>query len=448
MDNPRALRKGSVYFGATTVPRQKSTHVDDPFEVGRRLHDARRAAGLSQRDLAVAGCTAAYISRIEAGDRIPSLQLLRRLGELLGVSADYLATGAARLEEPADLVQAEASLRFGESREAERLFRASLKRPLAAAERARAKAGLGQIAFERGDQEAAIALLEEALELGGTGAEAASVADTLGRAYATVGDFESAIGLFTRCLAAAKERDDVLETARFSILLANALIDSGGFDRAQELLGAAIALVADWRDPFVRARLYWSQSRLHGAKHESTLAVRYARKALEILEVTEHAAYVARAYQLLAYLEIDRGNPEQALDLLTQGRELLGEHGGKVELAKFDLEEARALARQGRPEEAGALAMEVMPHLRDAARPDAGRAYLTLAEVFEQIGDRSRALELCELAVETLESDGLPYLSEAYARMGELLKAEGRTEDALGALEKALALRHGSSRPL
>ena len=406
--------------------------------------------GLSQRDLAVAGCTAAYISRIEAGDRIPSLQLLRRLGELLGVSADYLATGAERIEESGDIVQAEAALRFGENELAEQLFRDALSRPLSRTERIRAQAGLGQIAFTRDDLQTAIELLERALELadGSYEPELAAVADTLGRAYATVGDHESSIALFTRWLDQAKARDDVIEVARFSILLANALIDSGAFARAQELLGSAVELAAKWDDPFLRARLYWSQSRLHGLRGEGALAVRYARKALEILELTEHTSYLGRAHHLLAFLEIEEGNAQEALDLLRRGRRLLGDEASKLEIAKFKLEEARALARIGEAEEAGAIAMQTMPLLAECDPPDAGRAYLTLAEVFEQIGERPRALELCELAVEVLEQNGLPYLSDAYARLGELLKAEGRTEEALEVLEKALAARQQANRPL
>ena len=65
------------------MPRRKSTHVDDPHAVGRRLKEARARAGLSQRQLSFPGCSPAYISRIEAGDRIPSLQLLREMGRKL-----------------------------------------------------------------------------------------------------------------------------------------------------------------------------------------------------------------------------------------------------------------------------------------------------------------------------------------------------------------------------
>src|SRR5919205_897150 len=97
------------------MPRQKSTHVDSPQAVGERLRTARVRAGLSQRQLSFPGCSPAYISRIESGDRIPSLQLLRELGRRLGVSEDYLATGSEL--PPAEqkglaLVEAEVALRL------------------------------------------------------------------------------------------------------------------------------------------------------------------------------------------------------------------------------------------------------------------------------------------------------------------------------------------------
>jgi transcriptional regulator with XRE-family HTH domain len=75
------------------------SHVDDPAAVGRRLKDARLAAGLSQRQLSFPGCSAAYISRLEAGDRVPSLQLLRKLAQKLNADEQYLATGTERVEQ-------------------------------------------------------------------------------------------------------------------------------------------------------------------------------------------------------------------------------------------------------------------------------------------------------------------------------------------------------------
>jgi transcriptional regulator with XRE-family HTH domain len=89
-----------------TAPHYHS-HVDDPAAVGRRLRDARIAAGFSQRQLSFPGCSAAYISRLEAGDRVPSLQLLRKLAQKLNADEEYLATGVERIEQlPPEAVEA------------------------------------------------------------------------------------------------------------------------------------------------------------------------------------------------------------------------------------------------------------------------------------------------------------------------------------------------------
>src|SRR5215212_3602496 len=172
------------------MPRQKSTHVDSPAAVGERLKLAREKAGLSQRQLSFPGCSPAYISRIESGDRIPSLQLLRELGRRLGVTEDYLATGAASRDEGAAvLVEAEVELRLGNLEEAERIYGAALEGSPNSGVRGGALAGLGTF----GDGEPAHPEL----------------ADSLGRAYAMVGELESAIGVFERCLTHAEQRDDL-----------------------------------------------------------------------------------------------------------------------------------------------------------------------------------------------------------------------------------------------
>jgi transcriptional regulator with XRE-family HTH domain len=77
--------------------RPRTAHYDDPVEVGRRLFEARTTSGLSQRELAFPGCTAAYISRVERGERVPSLQVMRELARRTGTSEQMLAYGKERL---------------------------------------------------------------------------------------------------------------------------------------------------------------------------------------------------------------------------------------------------------------------------------------------------------------------------------------------------------------
>jgi transcriptional regulator with XRE-family HTH domain len=85
--------------GGITPRRARVPHYDDPSAVGKRLFEARRAAGLSQRELSFPGCSAAYISRIECGERVPSLQVLRELARRMGVSETMLAYGRETLDE-------------------------------------------------------------------------------------------------------------------------------------------------------------------------------------------------------------------------------------------------------------------------------------------------------------------------------------------------------------
>ena len=80
------------------LKRPRTPHYDDPVAVGQRLHAAREAAGISQRELAFPGCSAAYISRIERGERIPSLQVMRELARRTGVSEQELAFGKETLD--------------------------------------------------------------------------------------------------------------------------------------------------------------------------------------------------------------------------------------------------------------------------------------------------------------------------------------------------------------
>ena len=54
-----------------------------------------------------------YISRLEAGDRVPSLQLLRKLALKLDADEQYLATGVEQVQQPPpELIEAEVERRL------------------------------------------------------------------------------------------------------------------------------------------------------------------------------------------------------------------------------------------------------------------------------------------------------------------------------------------------
>lgn len=113
-------------MGGVQLKRPRTPHYDDPVAVGSRLHAAREAAGISQRELAFPGCSAAYISRIERGERIPSLQVLRELARRTGISESVLAYGHERIDASvSDAVNAvEAAEVKGDRDEVARAYRA------------------------------------------------------------------------------------------------------------------------------------------------------------------------------------------------------------------------------------------------------------------------------------------------------------------------------------
>jgi transcriptional regulator with XRE-family HTH domain len=78
------------------------THVDSPESVGKHLVEARKARGLSQRELAIVAGTfsAAYISRLEQGQRTPSQSAIDGIAHALDVHPIWLAKG----QDPVDVL--------------------------------------------------------------------------------------------------------------------------------------------------------------------------------------------------------------------------------------------------------------------------------------------------------------------------------------------------------
>jgi transcriptional regulator with XRE-family HTH domain len=105
--------------------------------IGERIKRLRKERGLSQRDLSSPGISYAYISRIEANARTPSVKALRKIAGKLGVTVEHLEVGAPT---PTELGVADAGVDFDSLTDAEL---ESIRRR--AAEGARESARLGAL---------------------------------------------------------------------------------------------------------------------------------------------------------------------------------------------------------------------------------------------------------------------------------------------------------------
>lgn len=424
------------------MARRKSSHVDSPEAVGARIRAIRVERNLRQRDLAFEGCTAAYVSRIEAGARIPSLQLLREIGRRLGVSADYLATGSEESSSIREigLVDAQLCHRLGDAAAAEDAYRQLLSRPQETAVRRGALLGLAQLAMARGEARSALTFLEEFEGLGGpdTPVDPGAV-ETLAQALAASGDLAAALAVVERNLA---RTEDPITRFRLTVVIANVLTDLRQLDRAEALIGDMLAEFGETADPIQLARCLWSQSRVQTVRGNNDLAADYAEDALSIIRTTEHDEYAARAHQVLAYIELERGRPERALTLLDEALPQVARGGDRPLLAAFNLERARALLALGELDQARDLASELVRQLETLTTVDSVRALSIIAEVIAKTGDVHRALGLYEAAAEQLKGhEDEAMLVDVYRRWSDLLAETGDTQGALDIARRAIMAR-------
>ena len=64
------------------------------MNLGQRIKSRRQALKITQQDIALSiGMTPQHISAVEKGKWSPSLEILPKLAETLGVTTDYLLTG-------------------------------------------------------------------------------------------------------------------------------------------------------------------------------------------------------------------------------------------------------------------------------------------------------------------------------------------------------------------
>jgi transcriptional regulator with XRE-family HTH domain len=413
--------------------------------VGERLRRLRTEAGLSQRAIAGPGVSAAYVCRIEKGDRTPSVKALRVMAPKLGVSAEYLETGA---EQPGldaldlELSQAELELRLAEDLDAtEKKFRALLREARAAGDEAsetRVQIGLGLIAHHRGEHAEAIRRLE-------TAAKAPLVSPlthpdvfaTLGHAYVVADRGEQAAELFRNCLEQVS-RDaatpaDRSAYIRFATYLSMTLADLGDLEGARAAVADALVHADDPGDSYTRVRLYWSQARLAAMDGEFLAAKRNMGRAIALLEATEDRLHLARAHLLNAEILLAAGETDEAGEQLALSESLFDGNEDAQERAWFLVEKGRWEARSGQGEQAVEHATDALA-LVDEDPALEGRALWTLAEGLAAEGKVDQALDVIADAAKLLRSE-TRYSTEVLRAQAALLEQAGRVDDALATMK-------------
>lgn len=413
---------------------------------------------MSQRELAEPGVSYAYISRIEADARQPSLKAIRLLARKLGVTPEYLETGQW-LPEIADrqirLSDAELELRLGRDLDKARAVfaEAAETENVEPALASRARAGLGLLAAREGDSAAVIGHLEAAVASGYMPPDARpDVWETLGAALSATGAHDRAVDVFERALAQLREppsdeEDRIGRSAlevRAGAYLANALSALGNVERARQVLDE-VAEAAEQSSPEARVFVLWTYARLAWMKYEAHAAMGYMGSAIGVLQATDDALQLARAHLLCAQMETldaraDEGARREAARHLAEAEPLLALGADASDLGVLHAERAKLAALDGDAEATGREAQDAARLLGDDVRFTPLRAYV-LGLAAALAGDLDAAQPNFETAVEELgRRQQWREATEAARAWARILRAAGRETEALDVMEEAAVL--------
>jgi transcriptional regulator with XRE-family HTH domain len=420
--------------------------------VGARLKRLRLQRGFSQRDLSSPGVSYAYISRIEAGARTPSVKALRKLSQKLGVSVEYLETGRDMRDiddRELRLADAELELRLTEDvTAAEEKLRGVLDESLAAGDTissTRARIALGLVSAQRGNHLESVERLEAALadETAPAPHLRPDLYTTLGQSYAALGAPDRAVRVFEDCLARVREAvpDDKTVEIRYATFLSYALTDAGKYERAAEVVREALASADEQTDPYTRVRLYWSLARLNVVEGRSTDALEYIRNAIALLKATDDTLTLARAYLLSAGVELRQASIEDARHQLELAARLLGANPEAADLGMLRIGESRLAALEGDAGTAVDRAREALATLGDFHGGEQGTAVHALARGLALQGEVTGADDAYRRAVDLLTVHGRRSdAGEAALEWANFLKEQGRDDEAEPILRRAYDL--------
>jgi tetratricopeptide (TPR) repeat protein len=420
--------------------------------VGARLKRLRLQRGFSQRDLSSPGVSYAYISRIEAGARTPSVKALRKLSQKLGVSVEYLETGRDMRDvddRELRLADAELELRLTEDVTAtEEKLRGVLDESLAAGDTissTRARIALGLVSAQRGNHLESVERLEAALadDTAPPPHLRPDLYTTLGQSYAALGAPDRAVRVFEDCLGRVREAvpEDKTVEIRYATFLSYALTDAGQYERAAEVVREALTSADEQTDPYTRVRLYWSLARLNVVEGRSTDALEYIRSAIALLKATDDTLTLARAYLLSAGVELRRASIDDARHQLELAARLLGASPERADLGMLRIGESRLAALESDADTAVDRAREALATFGDFHGGEQGTAVHALARGLALQGEVTGADDAYRRAVDLLTVHGRRSdAGEAALEWAKFLKEQGRDDEAEPILRRAYDL--------
>lgn len=434
----------------------------DPVELGGRVRAVRLAMSLTQSDVAAAGVSVAYLSRIESGQRRPTLKVLGRLADRLEVSIEHLLgeVPPSELEEiRLTLEYAELSLESGEPQEAANRAGEALERLGGTTrdglhERARFVYARALEALGRSDD--AIVELEELIGGPVSDLMRIKVGIALSRVYRETGDLGRAIDIGERILPDLDKTglDSCDEAVQLAVTVAAAYFERGDSGHALRMCRAAIASAEALGSPTARAAAYWNASAIQAQRGQFRDAVPLAERALALLSEGQDARNLARLRAELGRLQLTLDPPavdeaERNLEQAAEG--MAWSSAAPVDRAWTHLGLARARYLNGDLVGSRQLTTTVLFVSEGSAPLAEAEAKALEGQTYAAEGDMAKAAEAYQRAVHLLSGIGADKgAAQLWFDLAGLMDEVGLVDAARDAYKRAAAstgLRARSTMP-
>jgi tetratricopeptide (TPR) repeat protein len=423
----------------------------DAALVGARLKNARLRAGLTQGEAAGDFMSTAYISRIEAGQRRASAELLVALANRLGCDAmDLLAPDddqqarehLDRLTLELDYVELE--LRTGQAETALDRVRAVLGEPDVPADLGlRARSLHGQALEASGNLGEAIKVFEAILNAGADSLLRIQTLIALSRCYREDGDFSRACEIGDRAaeMVDRSELTGSAEGVQLAVTVAAAHFERGDVHLATRMCERAITSAERLDSPTARASAYWNSSIVYERQGNIADALPLAQRAVALLEQTHDARSMARLRLQLGLLQLAMDPPElegAMLNLEQSRAEMELNDASPIDMARNTIGQARCRLLIGDVEEAERLAEDCFEQMRETNLLLAAAALTVLGLVAASRDDVDGAVSRFRRALLVLDGVGADReAAQLWFELANLLREQGAVDDAIEAFRRA-----------
>lgn len=422
----------------------------DAAELGRRIRNARIAAGMTQADIAGDDVSAAYVSRIEDGQRRPEFTLLGRMAARAGITLEDLLQDSIVGDKPELEVavdHAELALAAGEPAVALDAADAAIAELLAAHGShelvTRARSARAAALEATGDTISAIIELEDLTATPAASLQWLKNLIALSRCYRLEGDLDRAIAAGEAARESIEQLglDGLGEAVHLSVTVAAAYLLKGDLDHALRLCTRAIETGESIGSPSAKASAYRDASLAQARRGESALALDLARKGLAYVEFGQDATAFARLRAQVAgmQLELDPPDPEAALAMIARAEaDLARSPGNPIERVSRLHTKARAELLLGEFEQALITADEALRLTPEAASTSRASGHALKGQISMAAGDVATARRELLTAVEVLSSAGSDReAAQLWYELGGHLDEVGESTAALDAFRRA-----------